>query len=96
MTLRVRIEFAEGAPEERVLEGEDLMVGRLSTAGLVIAHPSVSRHHARLSARNNAWWIEALSATNPTLLNDTAISGIERLAPGDVLKIGTCAVKLSP
>jgi serine phosphatase RsbU (regulator of sigma subunit) len=92
MTLRVRIEFAEGAPEERVLEGEDLMVGRLSTAGLVIAHPSVSRHHARLIARDNAWWIEALSATNPTLLNDTAIGGIERLAPGDVLKIGTCAV----
>jgi len=92
MTLRVRIEFAEGALEERVLEGDNLVVGRLSTAGLVIAHPSVSRHHARLSVQDNAWWIQSLSATNPTLLNDTAIGGLERLVPGDVLKMGSCAV----
>lgn len=92
MTLRVRIEFAEGAPEERVLEGENLVVGRLASAELVIAHSSVSRQHARLTVRDNAWWIEALSPTNPTLLNDTAIGGLERLVAGDVLKIGTCAV----
>jgi serine phosphatase RsbU (regulator of sigma subunit) len=94
MTLRVRIEYADAAPEERVLDGQDVVIGRLATAGLVVAHPSVSRQQARLTSRENAWWIEALSPTNPTLLNDATLNGLQRLVPGDVLKMGTCAVRV--
>ena len=49
MALRVRIECTGGAPEERVLEHTDVVIGRIATAGLVIADASVSRQHARLS-----------------------------------------------
>jgi sigma-B regulation protein RsbU (phosphoserine phosphatase) len=93
MTLRVRIEYGD-AREERELDREDVVIGRLATAGLVIADPSVSRQHARLTFRDSAWWIEALSPTNPTLLNDAAINGLERLVPGDVLRMGTCALRV--
>src|SRR5580765_165496 len=92
MTLRIRIESAGGVPEERVLEDTDVVVGRISTAGLVIADPSVSRQHARLTFQDDAWWVEALSATNPTLLNDVTIDRPHRLVPGDLLRMGTSAV----
>ena len=70
------------------------MVGRIATAGLVIADASVSRQHARLTFQNDAWWVEALSATNPTLLNDATIDRPHRLVPGDLLKMGTSAVRV--
>ena len=94
MALRVRIESAAGAPEERVLEQTDVVIGRIATAGLVLSDASVSRQHARLTFQNDAWWVEALSATNPTLLNDATIDRPHRLAPGDVLKMGTSAVQV--
>jgi sigma-B regulation protein RsbU (phosphoserine phosphatase) len=94
MALRVRIESAAGASEERVLENTDVVVGRIPTAGLVIADPSVSRQHARLTFQNDAWWVEALSATNPTLVNDATIDRPHRLVSGDLLKMGTCAVRV--
>ncbi len=94
MALRVRVESTGGAPEERVLEHTDVVIGRVATAGLVIADASVSRQHARLTFQNGAWWVEALSATNPTLLNDATIDRPHRLVPGDLLKMGTSAVRV--
>lgn len=94
MALRVRVESTGGAPEERVLEQTDVVIGRVATAGLVIADASVSRQHARLTFQNGAWWVEALSATNPTLLNDATIDRPHRLVPGDLLKMGTSAVRV--
>ena len=94
MALRVRIESTGGAPEERVLDLTDVVIGRLATAGLVIADASVSRQHARLTFQNGAWWVEALSATNPTLLNDATLDRPHRLVPGDLLKMGTSAVRV--
>ena len=94
MALRVRVESTGGAPEERVLEQTDVVIGRVATAGLVIADASVSRQHARLTFQNGAWWVESLSATNPTLLNDATIDGRHRLVPGDLLKLGTSAVRV--
>jgi len=94
MALRVRIECTGGAPEERVLEHTDVVIGRIATAGLVIADASVSRQHARLTFQNGAWWVEALSATNPTFLNDATIDRPHRVVPGDLLKMGTSAVRV--
>jgi sigma-B regulation protein RsbU (phosphoserine phosphatase) len=94
MALRVRIESTGGAPEERVLEHTDVVIGRIATAGLVIADASVSRQHARLTFENGAWWVEALSATNPTLLNDATIDRPHRVVPGDLLRMGTSAVRV--
>jgi serine phosphatase RsbU (regulator of sigma subunit) len=94
MALRVRIECTGGAPEERVLELTDVVIGRIATAGLVIPDASVSRQHARLLFQDGAWWVEALSATNPTLLNDATIDRRHRLVPGDLLKMGTSAVRV--
>ena len=94
MTLRVRIEATGGAPEERVLDATDVVIGRMNTAGLVIADASVSRQHARLTFQNGAWWVEALSSTNPTLLNDATIDRPHRIVPGDQLKMGTSVVRV--
>jgi len=94
MALRVRIESAAGASEERVLENTDIVVGRIASAGLVIDDLSVSRQHARLTFKNGAWWVEALSSTNPTLLNDATIDRPHRLGPGDLLKLGSSALRV--
>jgi len=64
----------------------------MTTAGLVISDASVSRQHARLTFQDGAWWVEALSVTNPTMLNDATIDRPHRIVPGDLLKMGTSVV----
>ncbi len=79
-----------GAMRVYSLEGEVLRIGRSSRCDLVVLHPEVSRFHARLEWRENAYWIEDLSSTNGTWLNGRRLSPHEPVAlrPGDVIGLG--------
>src|SRR5215213_4827905 len=45
-----------GVPRITDMKSE-LSIGRTEGNDLVLNHPSVSRKHARVEARNSAWWI---------------------------------------
>lgn len=79
-----------GAPElgKRFTLSEDVFVGRESANGIVVNAGSVSRHHARLEMRSGAWFISDLGSTNGTRRNGEEVHGPERLANGDLVKIG--------
>lgn len=86
--MRIRVE-SPGAPAfDTELAPPEVIVGRASTAGIVIDNRSVSRQHARFSRRGTAWWIEDLGATNTTVYNGQPLTAPAALAGGDAIKIG--------
>ena len=88
MIVRLRVEPPGADPFVHDLESGEVIIGRASTAGVVINDSSVSRQHARFVFRQDAWWIEDLGATNRTQLNGNTIEGATAIRPGDRLKMG--------
>lgn len=66
---------------------EELVIGRNPTCDIVLAHPAVSRIHARLSFRGGSWILQDLGSTNGTLVNGSQV-GRCKLRPGDRVVIG--------
>jgi hypothetical protein len=63
-------------------------LGRARRADVVVADPSVSAEHVRLSRVGRAWVVADLGSTNGTQVNEARVSGKASLADGDVLAIG--------
>lgn len=66
-----------------------VIVGRGQECAISIAHPSVSRHHARIEPSPTGYSVYDLHSTNGTYLNDQPITQ-SRLADGDYLRVGNC------
>lgn len=66
---------------------EELVIGRQVDCDVVVSHPTVSRHHARLIFRDGGWILQDLGSTNGTRLNGQRV-GRCRLRPGDQLALG--------
>lgn len=94
MTLRLSVQTAEGARTEYPLEGKELVVGRATTAGIVIPDSRVSRQHARFVLRDGGWWVEDLGARNRTLLNGVPVERPAMLHAGDRIEVGDAVLRL--
>ncbi len=92
--MRLRVERPDGPPVDTELTDGEVVIGRSAAAGVVLADLSVSRQHARLVATAGGWCIEALSPTNPTLLNDQPVGAKTPVRPGDVLRFGQTVVRV--
>jgi diguanylate cyclase (GGDEF)-like protein len=77
-----RIEIADRAIE----------IGRAPSCDIPIDHESVSRRHARILRKGDAYWVEDLGSTNGTFVNDGRVAARD-LASGDQLKIGRTIFK---
>ncbi|HEX6088225.1 MAG TPA: adenylate/guanylate cyclase domain-containing protein [Thermoanaerobaculia bacterium] len=66
----------------------ELSIGRTEGNDLVLNHPSVSRKHARIEARDTHWWIVDLKSTNGVKLNGNLITE-SQVAAGDKILIGS-------
>lgn len=71
-----------------------LVVGRAPTADVVVADPHLSRRHIELWLDPEGATVLDLGSTNGTWLNDRRITGVERLADGDVIRIGRTELRL--
>lgn len=78
---------SRGNGERHELRGETLLIGRDRACGIVVAHPSVSRRHARLTLEGPSLLLEDLKSANGTFVNDTRIERTN-LRPGDVVRFG--------
>ncbi len=79
-----------GAHGRRALpraDGDVLRIGRALDNDVILSNASVSRHHARLTARGGAWLVEDLGSRHGTVVNGRRV---ERalLRPGDELVVG--------
>jgi hypothetical protein len=69
-------------------------IGRGDRCAIRLQDTYVSQVHARLYARNGAWYVEDLGSTNGTLLNDRRVEAPVEVHAGDVLKIGKTVLEL--
>ncbi|MBN2021527.1 MAG: SpoIIE family protein phosphatase [Pirellulales bacterium] len=69
------------------LEGESTILGRSPDCDIVLDVGAVSRQHARVSYVDGGYYIEDLNSRNGTYLNDRLVSGRQRLADNDRVRI---------
>ncbi|HXV06217.1 MAG TPA: FHA domain-containing protein [Solirubrobacterales bacterium] len=83
---------AEGGGGLRAGERFDLIgglsIGRSGEADLRIDDRYASGLHARIFPRDGRTYIEDMSSTNGTLLNEASLHGEAELVDGDVVRIG--------
>jgi pSer/pThr/pTyr-binding forkhead associated (FHA) protein len=70
------------------LEGDQIVIGRDSTNGVVINDSEVSRKHARLTFQGGKYVLEDLGSTNGTFVNGQRLAGPAVLRNGDVISFG--------
>ncbi|MEO8361589.1 MAG: GAF domain-containing protein, partial [Vicinamibacteria bacterium] len=93
-TLHVLV-AAPGMPPRVVAVGEgDHRVGRASDNEIPVAHPSLSRHHARLRVAGGVILLSDLGSSNGTFLRDKRVREME-LRFGDAFRCGDVIFTLS-
>ena len=88
MTLRLRVVSADGRRFDHEVEGDELVVGRSSRAGLALADRAMSREHARFHRAEEGWLLEDLGSHNGTRLNEVPLDSPRRLHDGDTVSVG--------
>ena len=86
---------SELTPGEVVEVDDGDTLGRTERADLVLADPTVSSEHARVSRVGRAWVVVDLGSTNGTAVNATRVTGSLPLAEGDVLALGGVRLRVS-
>jgi pSer/pThr/pTyr-binding forkhead associated (FHA) protein len=69
-------------------------VGRSTNADIVILDEAVSRNHAAFRVDGQTLVVEDLGSSNGTLVNGDEIHSPCRLAPGDVVTIGSTELEV--
>ena len=69
------------------LSSDPVVIGRHPECSIQIDDGSVSRHHAKVTSVDGAWYLEDLGSRNGTFLNGQSINDQTRLYDGAVIKI---------
>ncbi|HYI12742.1 MAG TPA: FHA domain-containing serine/threonine-protein kinase [Thermoanaerobaculia bacterium] len=75
------------ANEKHNISGDSVMVGRDRTCSIVLAHPAVSRRHARITVAGKEPVLEDLQSANGTYVNNARVDRVV-LKPGDIVRFG--------
>jgi pSer/pThr/pTyr-binding forkhead associated (FHA) protein len=66
----------------------EVIIGRSGNCDIVLEDKTVSGRHARLTYHHGQWWLEDLTSTNGTFLNDEPVSMPVVLTHGDQIRCG--------
>jgi hypothetical protein len=67
-----------------------LVIGRKGR--LRIDDRQISRQHARVVRRDDAWYVEDLGSKNGTYVNQVRVARTERVQPGDTIRVGNTSM----
>ena len=90
--------FAQLSPAY-VLVGQELVIGRETTAAICVPEQAVSRQHARLFVQTDAatgadhWFLQDLGSRNGTIVDGVHVSEITPLEPNDEIRVGDAVFK---
>ncbi len=73
--------------ESYLISDDNVMVGRDRSCEVVLAHPAVSRRHAKISREGDTFFVEDLQSANGTFINNRKVEK-SPLKPGDVVRFG--------
>jgi nitrite reductase (NADH) large subunit len=93
-TLVLTIERPGRPAETATFDAEELFVGRRDGVDIPIPDTNVSRRHARIFRRGDAWFVEDLASRNGTKLNGVPVSGPAPFAAGDTVRIGDATLRM--
>ncbi len=71
-----------------------IIMGREPECDFHLDDQTVSAQHARLSYRQQQWWLEDLASTNGTFLNGEAVTTPVVITQGDELRLGHLEVRI--
>ena len=91
--LRARLTVTKGGSGTHELESREYSVGRSAHADIVLADPSVSGHHAKLSPHGDAFALSDLGSTNGTTVDGRAVQGEYVLRGGETIGIGDARMR---
>lgn len=76
--------------EVHLLDSSGLTVGRGGQNSIALDRDEfASARHARIEPRRDGVWIEDVGSTNGTFVNGVRLATPRRLAPGDVIRVGS-------
>ena len=85
---RIVVHYSNGRTDDRPLIPGSHFVGREADCGVLVADPSISRHHARIfTDENGVYFVEDNGSKNGTTVNGEKIRR-RRLADGDRISLG--------
>jgi len=83
------------APQVRNFVRAEVTIGRNPACELPLEDDTISARHARLSYHHNQWWLEDLSSTNGTLLNEEMLTLPTVVISGDEFCCGDTRISIS-
>jgi sigma-B regulation protein RsbU (phosphoserine phosphatase) len=84
----IAIQTAGGTRERYPLAKPRVTIGRSRESDIFLPDQWLSRHHAAIEQREEAFWVNDLRSKNGTLLNGEPVADWRRLRPGDVITLG--------
>jgi two-component system cell cycle response regulator len=78
------------------LEDGDTSVGRNPDCTIPLEFQGVSRKHFKITVHNDSATIQDTGSSNGTFVNNTKIEGEQELNKGDMVKLGSIALKYLP
>jgi len=97
LTARARSAWLESRAPGLALPAQgSVTLGRSRDCDCVLADPTVSRVHARLRRRDDAWLLRDLRSSNGTRVNGYRVSGELEVRPGDRVSFGAMTFRLGP
>jgi pSer/pThr/pTyr-binding forkhead associated (FHA) protein len=87
-SINLTIRHGQAAPVVKNFTQSEITLGRDPGCDIPLVDDTVSTRHAQLTYHHNQWWLEDLSSTNGTKLNQIAITMPTVLAAGDEIKCG--------
>ena len=77
-------------------EEKEVLVGRSGDNQIQLDFEGLSRKHCKLSSEKGKFFIEDLESKNGTFVNNSKINSKTELKKGDIIKVGTIALKFLP
>ena len=73
-----------------------IQIGRAEACHLRLPDSYVSQFHAKVFARDGAWFVEDLGSTNGTFVNDRKVAEPVPISAGDHLRVGKTVIQVRP